>query len=135
MTTRPFDSVIPTSVLGKLTTPMQLGLIAKEVWLKSLQTASHKRAKLATIRHPIKGMSGSTAMRAHVIGWVSAAGLAATMLGAQAFAQTVESHVAAGKAAAGSEHTALFTSLCAPASGPAAPATGPRPVPERSTWH
>jgi len=74
-------------------------------------------------------------MRAHVIGWVSAAGLAATMLGAQAFAQTVESHVAAGKAAAGSEHTALFTSLCAPASGPAAPATGPRPVPERSTWH
>jgi metallo-beta-lactamase class B len=65
----------------------------------------------------------------------SAAALAAALMAATAVAQTVESHVAAGKAAAGTEHTALFTSLCATASGPAAPATGPRPVPERSTWH
>jgi metallo-beta-lactamase class B len=68
-----------------------------------------------------------------------AAILAATALGAPAFAQpaagTVESHVAAAKAAAGEDHAALFDSLCKAASGPAPAATGPRAAPERSTWH
>jgi metallo-beta-lactamase class B len=43
--------------------------------------------------------------------------------------------VAAAKAAAGKDHTVLFDSLCAPAAGPPVRAPGPRPVPERSTWH
>jgi metallo-beta-lactamase class B len=80
-----------------------------------------------------KTANGRTAMKVFCL--TSAAALAAALMAATAVAQTVESHVAAGKAAAGTEHTALFTSLCAPAAGPAAPATGPRPVPERSTWH
>jgi metallo-beta-lactamase class B len=77
-------------------------------------------------------------MKTNAIGCVTAAGLAAVLFGAQAIAQstgTVESHVAAAKAAAGTEHVELFDSLCKPASGPAPAATGPRAVPERSTWH
>src|SRR5262245_4683825 len=70
-----------------------------------------------------------------VFALVGMAALAATLLGTSAFAQTVESHVAAAKAAAGNDHTALFDSLCRPAPGPAPAATGPRAVPERSTWH
>jgi hypothetical protein len=39
---------------------------------------------------------------------------------------TIESHVAVSKAAAGQEHTSLFTTLCpaTPAPAPAAPAAG-----------
>jgi metallo-beta-lactamase class B len=64
---------------------------------------------------------------------------AATALTTAAHAQpasgTVESHIAAGKAAAGRDHTELFDSLCKPASGPAPAITGERVAPERSTWH
>src|SRR6266576_1452182 len=64
----------------------------------------------------------------------------------QSSADSVEAHVAAAKAAAGQEHTAVFNSLCAaPALAPAPapqqaqqPAT-PRPAPPgpppRSQWH
>src|SRR6516162_2699652 len=78
-------------------------------------------------------------MKVQAIGSVSAAALVAALLAAQATAQpttgTVESHVAAAKAATGTEHVALFNSLCRPASGPAPAATGPRQTPDRSTWH
>ena len=78
-------------------------------------------------------------MKMQAIGSVSSAALFAALFAVQATAQsttgTVESHVAAAKAAAGTEHVALFNSLCRPASGPAPAATGPRQTPERSTWH
>jgi metallo-beta-lactamase class B len=65
--------------------------------------------------------------------------VAVALLGTQAHAQTsagtVESHVAAAKAAAGTEHIALFEALCKPAYGPPPAAGGPRAAPERSTWH
>ena len=76
-------------------------------------------------------------MTTPTIGVLAAAGMAA-LLGTQAIAQTtgtVDSHVAAAKAAAGTEHVALFESTCKPASGPPPAASGPRPVPERDTWH
>ncbi len=83
---------------------------------------------------------------------ISATGLAVataivSVLG-QGGADTAEKHVAAARAAAGKEHTAVFNSLCttpAPAAAPArasAPATparaaAPRPSgpPDRSQWH
>ena len=72
-------------------------------------------------------------MNTYLIGLLSAAGLAAGLGGASVSGQTgadsVEAHVAAAKAAAGKEHTALLN-LCG---GPAPPAAqGP---PERSQWH
>jgi metallo-beta-lactamase class B len=67
---------------------------------------------------------------------LATAGLVAAVFGTQAIAQgTVESHVAAAKAAAGSEHAVLFDGLCRPAPGPPQRPAGPRPVPERSTWY
>jgi metallo-beta-lactamase class B len=66
---------------------------------------------------------------------VSLAALAAAFLTQAAHSQTVDTHVAAAKAAAGKDHTVLFDSLCAPASGPPVRPDGPRPVPDRSTWH
>jgi metallo-beta-lactamase class B len=78
-------------------------------------------------------------MRSHAIGSLTAAGIAAAIAGAPAIAQpaagTVESHVAAAKAAAGNEHVALFEAICKPAPGPRPAESGPRPVPERSTWY
>ena len=78
-------------------------------------------------------------MTSHAIASLTAAGIAAALLGTQVQAQTsagtVESHIAAAKAAAGSEHVALFDGLCRPAPGPTPAASGPRPVPDRSTWH
>ena len=78
-------------------------------------------------------------MTSHAIASLTAAGIAAALLGTQVQAQTsagtVESHIAAAKAAAGSEHVALFEALCRPAPGPLLAASGPRPVPDRSTWH
>ena len=65
---------------------------------------------------------------------------AASVLG-QSGADSVEAHVAAAKAAAGQEHTAIFNSLCAaPAPAPAPqqvqqPATQPQGPPDRSQWH
>ena len=78
-------------------------------------------------------------MTSHAIASLTAAGIAAALLGTQVQAQTaagtVESHIAAAKAAAGSEHVALFDGLCRPAPGPTPAASGPRPVPDHSTWH
>ena len=72
-------------------------------------------------------------MKKYLIGLLSAAGLAAGLGGAKVSGQngadSVEAHVAAAKAAAGKEHTALLDLCDAPA--PAA-AQGP---PERSQWH
>ena len=78
-------------------------------------------------------------MTLHAIASLSAASIAAALFGAQGIAQTtggtVESHIAAAKAAAGSEHMALFDAVCKPAPGPPPAASGPRSVPDRSTWH
>jgi metallo-beta-lactamase class B len=78
-------------------------------------------------------------MTLRIISSLAAASVAAALFGAQAGAQTtagtVDSHVAVAKAAAGTEHVALFEALCKPASGPPPAASGPRPVPDRSTWH
>ena len=74
----------------------------------------------------------------HAAAALSAAAVAAALLGAPVRAQTVstvDSHIAAAKSAAGTEHVALLDALCRPASGPPPAATGPRPVPDRSTWH
>jgi metallo-beta-lactamase class B len=78
-------------------------------------------------------------MTSHAIGSLAAAGIAAALFSGSAIAQqgagTVDSHVAAAKAAAGTEHTALFDAICKPAPGPVQAGSGPRPVPELSTWH
>ena len=75
-------------------------------------------------------------MKKPVFALLATAGLVAAVFGTRAIAQgTVESHVAAAKAAAGSEHAVLFDGLCRPASGPPVRPEGPRPIPERSTWH
>jgi metallo-beta-lactamase class B len=64
---------------------------------------------------------------------------AGSMAFGQAKQNTVESHVAAAKAAAGTEHTELFQRICvAPPATPAAPAAGAARrggAPERSQWH
>jgi hypothetical protein len=49
--------------------------------------------------------------------------------------QTADSHFAAAKAAAGTDHVALFEATCVRTPGPPPALTGPREVPERSTWH
>jgi metallo-beta-lactamase class B len=61
---------------------------------------------------------------------------------AQSFPDTVDGHVAAAKAAAGTEYVGLMNRLCtAPAPAPAAPATTPAPpaaprrTPARDTWY
>jgi metallo-beta-lactamase class B len=74
------------------------------------------------------------AMKLPVIGSLTIA-IAAVASGAFAQQETAESHIAAAKAAAGTEHTALFEATCVRKPGPPPAATGPRPVPERSTWH
>src|SRR5439155_4152042 len=76
-------------------------------------------------------------------GTLTAAGLVLGLFGAQAIAQspgTADDHVAAAKAAAGTEHVARFQQSCGPAPGPgpalasSAPVV-PRAAPERSTWY
>jgi metallo-beta-lactamase class B len=78
-------------------------------------------------------------MTSHATVSLTAATVVAALLGAQVHAQTaagtVESHIAAAKAAAGSEHVALFDSICKPAPGPLPAGGEPRPVPDRATWH
>lgn len=68
-----------------------------------------------------------------------AVALAATVMAAPALAQqaggSADSHLVAAKAAAGNDHVALFDAICRPPPGPPQAAGGPRPVPERSTWH
>jgi metallo-beta-lactamase class B len=81
----------------------------------------------------------------HAISVLSAAiiALAAVNVVGQSGANTVDAHVAAAKAAAGQEHTAVFNNLCsAPAPAPAAaqrgaqpPAAQPPGPPPRSQWH
>jgi metallo-beta-lactamase class B len=54
----------------------------------------------------------------------------------QSPAGTVQSHVAAAKAAAGQEHPGLFNTVCAEPELPAAPAQSGAPgPPDRSQWH
>jgi metallo-beta-lactamase class B len=68
--------------------------------------------------------------------------LAATALGQQR-TDTVASHVAAAKAAAGQEHQGLFNAMCsetslqppAPKPAPAAASGAPRQIPPRSQWY
>ena len=75
-----------------------------------------------------------------------AAGLIIALAGAsvlgQSNADSVEAHVAAAKAAAGQEHTAVFNSLCAApapvpqqAQQPATPRPAPAGPPPRTQWH
>src|SRR5262249_34581911 len=82
--------------------------------------------------------AGRLAMKSYAIGSLAAASLVAGLLGGQpAIGQspdTVEGHIAAAKAAAGTDHVALFESLCRPAPGPGV-AAAPRPAPARSTWY
>ena len=64
--------------------------------------------------------------------------LAAAFAGVAAVGQpttgTVESHMAMAKVAAGDDNQRLYRVLCEePAAGPTT--GGPRPDPERSTWH
>jgi metallo-beta-lactamase class B len=74
-------------------------------------------------------------MTSQITSSLTAAAVAA-FLGTQVQAQTTaDSHIAAAKAAAGAEHVALFEAICRPAPGPLPAASGPRPVPDRSTWH
>jgi metallo-beta-lactamase class B len=72
-------------------------------------------------------------MKLYVAGPLTAA-IAAVTSGALAQG-TAESHIAAAKAAAGTEHVALFEATCVRKPGPPPARTEPRPVPERSTWH
>jgi metallo-beta-lactamase class B len=72
-------------------------------------------------------------MRFYAIGPLTAA-IAAVASGAPA-QDTAESHLAAAKAAAGTEHVALFEGLCVREPAPLPARTEPREVPERSTWH
>lgn len=92
-------------------------------------------------------------MKSHAFGLLSAVGIAvgiAVGLGGsnvtgQSVAGSVDSHVAAAKAAAGQDHTGLFNRICAaPAPAPASPRPaaapppgppGPPGTPDRSTWH
>src|SRR5689334_173030 len=73
-------------------------------------------------------------MKWHVVGPFTAAS-AAIAPGAFAQQETAASHIAAAKAAAGTEHAALFEATCVREPGPPPARTEPRPVPERSTWH
>ena len=83
-------------------------------------------------------------MRSYAIGLLSAVGLAAglgsgSVIG-QTAADTAEAHVAAAKAAAGQEHTALLNLCDAPAPAPTPragqpPAAQPQGPPARSQWH
>ena len=66
--------------------------------------------------------------------------VAVAITGAQTYPDTIEGHVAAAKAAAGSDYAAIATRLCTPPAPPAPrPATtaAPRPAgaPARDTWY
>lgn len=67
------------------------------------------------------------------LGWVIAAPVGARAQGAR----TIDSHLAAAKAAAGKEHQGVFDALCTPPPPPPpAPATPPPPgPPDRAVWH
>ena len=73
-------------------------------------------------------------MNSYAIAVVTAA-LAGITSATWAQQDTAESHFAAAKAAAGTDHVALFEATCVREPGPPPALTGPREVPERSTWH
>lgn len=82
-------------------------------------------------------------MKSYVVGLLSAIALAAGIGGAglvgQTRAESAAAHMAAAKAAAGQEHTGLYSVVCpAEMSGPRPPAA-PQPAavkpPDRSKWH
>jgi metallo-beta-lactamase class B len=71
---------------------------------------------------------------------VIAMSVAIGAIGAQTFPDTIDGHVAAAKAAAGSEYAAIATRLCTPPAPPAprtATPAAPRPAgaPARDTWY
>lgn len=80
-------------------------------------------------------------MKSYAIGLLSlglAAALSSASLIGQSGADSVEAHVAAAKAAAGQEHTGLFSRLCtapAPTLVPQPAAAPPQGPPDRSLWH
>jgi len=87
-----------------------------------------------------------THLKSYSVGLVSALALTIALAGANVAGQagTADAHVAAAKAAAGSDHTAVFGDLCtapAPAPAPAAPrppqqaAAQPPGPPPRAQWH
>src|SRR5215470_14748437 len=79
-------------------------------------------------------------MRTTIATGVALSFIAASLL-AQTVPNTVDAHIAAAKAAAGTEHVAVFNSLCMAteeraSSNPApARAATPAPPPERAKWH
>lgn len=79
-------------------------------------------------------------MKSTILAVMSVGFLAAGLL-AQTLPDTVDAHVAAARAAAGSEHVSTFNNLCTAAderasSNPTAAAAGaPAPAPDRATWH
>lgn len=79
--------------------------------------------------------------RVIAVGAVVAMSIGGTLL-AQGGPDTRDSHIAAAKAAAGSDHTAVFDLLCTAAAAPAAPAAAPAATPApapgpppRDRWH
>ena len=78
-------------------------------------------------------------MKAVLVGLITS--LAGAGLLAQTVPNTVDGHIAAAKAAAGSEHAGVFNSLCMAteeraSSNPAPARTGaPAPPPDRAKWH
>jgi len=79
-------------------------------------------------------------MRTTIATGVALSFIAASLL-AQTVANTVDGHTAAAKAAAGTDHVAVFNSLCMAteeraSSNPAPARAGtPAPPPERAKWH
>ena len=74
------------------------------------------------------------------IGLMTAAAFAMVGLETQSLPDTVDSHVAAARAAAGKDFTALADRLCTPPARPAAAAATPAPArregpPPRDSWH
>ena len=61
----------------------------------------------------------------------------AGIVAAQTYPDTVEGHVAAAKAAAGTEYAGIVTRICAPPAPVNASAAGPRPpgAPAKETWY
>lgn len=84
-------------------------------------------------------------LKSYSVGLLLAAALAVGLAGVnvlgQSGANTVEAHVAAAKAAAAQEHTAVFNNLCNPPAPAPAPQRGQQPTPQpqgppdRSQWH
>ena len=85
-----------------------------------------------------KGIGGAVEMR-NLAGIVFAVVAAIGIAAAQSYPDSVDGHVAAAKAAAGSEYAAVATRLCTPPAPPAPrnAAAAPRPAgaPSRETWY